>query len=87
MAHACLSAAGTYAITPSAAVGLGLSNYTIAYIDGTLTVTGGRRPWVPQPASGGTVSLPVDEEDNLFCSAGRTSSLPANDNAVSMPAC
>ncbi len=32
-------AGGPYAITPSAAVGTGLSNYTIAYVDGALTVT------------------------------------------------
>ena len=86
MAHACRSAAGTYAITPSAAGGLGLSNYTIAYIDGTLTVTGGPRPWVPQPAGGETASLPGENEDGLFCRAD-SPSLPANDNAVSMPAC
>src|SRR5205085_4843028 len=29
---------GPYAITPSAAVGTGLSNYTISYVNGTLTV-------------------------------------------------
>ncbi len=29
---------GTYAIVPSAAVGSGLVNYTITYVDGTLTV-------------------------------------------------
>jgi hypothetical protein len=81
-----LSAAGTYAITPSAAVGLGLSNYTIAYIDGTLTVTGGPRPWVPQPVGGETASLPGENEDGLFCRAD-SMLLPANDNAVSMPAC
>jgi hypothetical protein len=31
-------AGGPYAITPSAAIGSGLSNYTITYVDGTLTV-------------------------------------------------
>ncbi len=86
MAHACLSAAGTYAITPSAAVGLGLSNYTIAYIDGTLTVTGGPSPWVPQPVGGETVSLPDDDDDSLACSAD-SMPLPANDNAGTMQAC
>jgi hypothetical protein len=30
---------GSYAITPSAAVGTGLNNYTISYVNGTLTVT------------------------------------------------
>ena len=29
---------GTYAIVPSAATGTGLGNYTIAYVNGTLTV-------------------------------------------------
>ena len=29
---------GTYAIVPSAATGTGLSNYTIGYVNGTLTV-------------------------------------------------
>src|SRR5207253_2471452 len=32
------AAQGTYPVTPSAAVGSGLSNYTIGYVDGTLTV-------------------------------------------------
>ena len=32
------STVGTYAIVPSAAIGTGLSNYTIAYVNGTLTV-------------------------------------------------
>jgi hypothetical protein len=31
--------AGAYAITPSAAVGTGLSNYSIQYVDGALTVS------------------------------------------------
>ena len=32
------AAVGTYPIVPSAATGMGLSNYTIAYVNGTLTV-------------------------------------------------
>ena len=32
---------GTYPIVPSAATGSGLSNYTIGYVDGTLTVNSG----------------------------------------------
>ncbi len=32
-------AGSPYAITPSAAVGTGLGNYTITYVDGDLTVT------------------------------------------------
>jgi filamentous hemagglutinin family protein len=89
-----LSAAGTYAITPSAAVGLGLGNYTIAYIDGTLTVTGGPRPWVPQPV-GGDMVWPFDDADSLFCSADGFGALiegglllvAANDDAGPMVAC
>ena len=34
------AAVGPYPITASAAVGTGLSNYDISYVDGTLTVTG-----------------------------------------------
>ena len=33
------AAVGTYSIVPSAAVGTGLSNYTITYVSGTLKVT------------------------------------------------
>lgn len=39
------AATGTYAIVPSAAVGTSLSNYTISYVDGTLTVS-------PSPVGG-----------------------------------
>jgi hypothetical protein len=89
-----LSAAGPYAITPSAAVGLGLSNYTIAYIEGTLTVTGGPRPWVPQPV-GGDMVWSFDEAESLFCSADGFGALIAggllpvavNDDAGPMGAC
>jgi hypothetical protein len=35
---AATAAVGTYAIVPSAATGTGLSNYTISYVNGTLTV-------------------------------------------------
>ncbi len=90
-----LSAAGTYAITPSAAVGLGLSNYTIAYIDGTLTVTGGPRPWVPQPV-GGTEIWPSGDVGLLVCGVGALAvqvppgsawALPANDNSRVVGSC
>jgi len=39
---------GTYAITAHEAMGTGLGNYTIAYIDGTLTVT-------PSPSAGKSI--------------------------------
>ena len=35
---AAIATVNTYAITPSAAVGIGLSNYAITYVNGTLTV-------------------------------------------------
>ena len=89
------SAAGSYAIIPSAAIGLGLSNYMISYVDGTLTVTGGPRPWVPQPA-GVDMIWPFEVEERLFCgkngfgsllSAGGFLPVAANDHAGSMSAC
>ena len=89
------SAAGSYAIIPSAAIGLGLSNYMISDVDGTLTVTGGPRPWVPQPA-GVDMIWPFEVEERLFCgkngfgsllSAGGFLPVAANDHAGSMSAC
>lgn len=38
------AAAGSYPIVPSAAVGTGLANYAITYVNGTLTVTQANRP-------------------------------------------
>lgn len=67
------AAPGDYAITPSLAVGSGLGNYAISYVDGLLTVTGLPRPWVPQPANddGFWVSgfFDAQNEEVLFCSA------------------
>jgi gliding motility-associated-like protein len=48
------TAAGTYSIVPSAATGTGLANYTISYINGTLTVNA--LPTVTATASSSSVS-------------------------------
>jgi hypothetical protein len=68
-------------------LGVGLSNYTISYVDGTLTVTGGPRPWVPQPVLG-DVWLPFDEGESLFCTVeDETARLAANYGNKEMQAC
>ncbi|KAB1154125.1 beta strand repeat-containing protein, partial [Flavobacterium luteum] len=46
---------GTYAITPSAAVGTGLSNYTITYVDGTFTVISSPAPTLSVTPASATV--------------------------------
>jgi hypothetical protein len=51
---------GTYPIVPSAAVGSGLGNYTITYVNGTLTVNlsaSGASVYVLDPSAGGALSL------------------------------
>ena len=71
-----LAAPRDYAITPSLALGTGLGNYAISYVDGVLTVTGLPRPWVPQPANDGWFGAPgffePENDEVLVCLAGGT---------------
>jgi hypothetical protein len=58
------AAAGTSAITPSAAVGTGLSNYTISYVDGTMTVNA-----LPIASIAGTTNICTGTTTTLTASA------------------
>jgi hypothetical protein len=53
------AAVGPYPIVPSGAAGIGLSNYTVAYVNGTLTVTAPTPVIIgnPVPLTNGTVEL------------------------------
>ena len=88
---AAAAAVGTYPIVPSAAVGTGLSNYTIGYINGTLTVTG--LSWssygtiyVLDTSAGGAVTVTgnggMNINGNLIVDSSSPTAISASGNAT-----
>ena len=76
-------AGGPYAITPSAAVGSGLSNYTIGYINGQLTVNpapidvtavGGNSAYGSSPSNPGLSATGLQNSDNVGALTGLSNS-------------
>ena len=84
------AAGGTYDIVPSAAVGTGLSNYTITYVNGTLTVNKTSVVWnvtssPTQTTAGDSVTLTATIKPTIVWSVTppSVSNLPEGDDPFS----